>query len=472
MDDPSKPKGQRALNAPAESATRHITTRPETPSESRGAIPLVATSDQRRRYTIDNGTLHEYPQLTRVDDSNDRLRAGDLIITPEAAVPFADSILEDAGEDGLQFIPYHFTTLLQFLECVVLYERLIIGVCPIYSTIPTTTAEERAHLEQLLGRWCLGVIHRHPAALDLATPITDQLRQAGVLSNRLLDLPDLPARTHFEQHVRHSPTLQESTRDLYDRMRQEKYDPAFHQELATLAAWCDNGRPLYAAEAARRANIPFHAGPIEARGLKHLEQEEQQTFTTVVEQLKDRLNEGAQQELQRIAAFGGTTMYPPTPIAWEIMKNATTIDDLTTSALHLRDKYKNVRRTMQDLDTDLRSDEITTERKTKIVKELDRLVQDLWPTQEHGFRRDLIETAALIAAVPLAAPSTPQGALALVGEILGKPTEFVFALLRRHKYRVLFNAQREFLNGKNSVAKIATLLDVDRSVVSVGLNKH
>jgi len=424
-----------------------------------GAGRATLPTDVRRIESPER--YHQY-----VNEHAATLRSGDLLITPYA-FPLADHVVQASEQGELFFVPYFADQLLEFLECVILYDRLVVGSCHV----------ESEHAQEVLRgavfeRWAPGrVISEHYPVAQLADPLYDRLTTAGILAEELIRLP-VAARDLFDRQLASSAVLRQGVNDLEERLRTEEQDPELRSELAALIAWTDVGRPLYLAEAARVAGVSHHLAWWEAARVEAVEKDEGQIFKSIVSRLADRLANAARAELQRIESLGGRTPFPETPIAWEVISNASTAESLIDVALQLRDEYSAFRRHTQQLEAELRSDDITTAKKVKIVASLDRVVEELWPSERRGLRREFIDAVSIVAALPTALPSNIPSFAGTIGSIISQPIDVLLRAFRRRRYRVMFRSKRRFMRGKGSVAQFAKVFRLPPDIVQTGIDRE
>jgi len=381
-------------------------------------------------------------------------RPGDLLIADP--VPSIDRLLE--FEHGvLQYRPERMDGYLNFLEAIVLYERVIVGACGIETDLS-------------VSEWPLIYQVTFKPGLHLRARVERQLRESGLLVVNDVTLPDFSAREYFFRHIKPS-LLPEGIIGLQKHLEDSGTHAAKAREIAFVSMFKMTGGALYIAEVARRIGAPYHWNDADGLALAPLERHEGTLFASTVEYLRDRISRGARRELERIASLGGQTSFPATPIALQILSMATHAGDLCLAALELRNKYKSFRSRMCDLDTALQSAEVTVARKLRILDEIESLTKDLWPTERRAFRRDLIDTASFFAAIPGSlAPGIPSVA-SLASTILAQPIDAFIAAVRRRRYRMLFRAKRNFLRTKNMVTKLASILGVDRQIITAALDK-
>src|SRR5207237_139099 len=108
--------------------------------------------------------------------------------------------------------------------------------------------------------------------------ITVQLEAAGVLTYAFVDLPEISAREHFDRQVDLSSVLRRRVKALHAHLSDREY--------AFVLAWITIGRPLYVAEAARRAGVAYHVERDAARQIAHVEQDDRRQFASIREHLR------------------------------------------------------------------------------------------------------------------------------------------------------------------------------------------
>lgn len=400
----------------------------------------------------------------RSDATSSGLRSGDLLITPHA-FPMANHIVQASRQREIFFYPAHLEQLLQFLECVVLYERVIVGTCQVESPLV-----ERVLSSDIVERMSPGrVISEHYPVADLLDSSYDKLKEAGILIEQLVRLP-ATSRDVFEKQVATSGTLRRRITDCDDGLRSEESDPELRRELAVLIEWDWAGRPFYLAEVARAAGIPHHLAWWEVDNVAAVESEERSVITSIAGRLSSRLTEGARTELQRIRSLGGRTVFPETPIAWEILACATTAEDLVEAALQLRSEYSAFRRHIQEVEVELRSDDVTTAKKIRVVAEIERVVEQLWPVERRGLRREVSDSLSFVAALPTNIPTTLSSITGTALGLLSQPIDMLLRVLRHRRYRLLFRSKRRFLRRKGDVDRVAHIFGLPRDVVQTGID--
>jgi hypothetical protein len=379
---------------------------------------------------------------------------GDLVIVADAFSP-SDAIIE-RGDKKLEFQPHRLADILRFLECIVLYDRIVVGSCSF-----KTPLSRQGPVESWFRMY--KIVSISPTR-DYEDRMPTQLQTAGVLSYCTVDLPDISAREHFDQNLAHSSLIRRLIKKVQKYLTEREY--------AVLTTWITLGRPLYVAEAARRANVPYLVERDPANRIARFEIAERRQYLSVVEQLRESIGRAAQRELDRIAALTGRTPFPPTPIAMQILSMVDRGEDLCAAALQLRQDYQSFRRHMIELDCEMHSDHVTLRRKLRILNEMQAITDDLWPAQMRGRRREFVDAASVIAGLPTAVPTGPVSVASLVNTILTKPIDVFISAVRRRRYRMLFRANRTFLRSKGMTDRLAKIFGVNRRVIADGLARR
>lgn len=391
----------------------------------------------------------------------------DTLLQTPMALPLADHVIGHAPSGGLVFQPFHLQQLLQFLESVVWYERVIVPTCEIDSPF-----SEKISGGDVFARFAPGaMIVRYAPAGDYWEPLLRELAASGVVSGEVLSLVDVDPRDLFRKQVDSSHVLLRDVREIESAIQSEERDPELRSETAFLIAWAQVGRPLYLAEVARRAGAQcrfFHA---ESAWVSRVESAERKVLRGLVSQFAGSLNAGVAAEISRIESLGGRTSFPPTPIAWQILSSASSPQNLASVTLQVRDRYKHVRKYIRQLESELKSDEITLKRKLQIADEIGDALRNLAPGERTGFPRILMETASFVGSLPMAAPESISAGAKVIGDITGWLTKLP-TMMRRRRYRVLFASKKRFLNARGSISVISKLFNVPETAVREGFGRE
>lgn len=385
---------------------------------------------------------------------------GDLLITDDA-FPSIDTILDTNKRKQLRFSASAMTDYLRLLESVVLYERIVVADCQIQSNMAEAVEQSRAwHL------WTGRISSR--GKLRIHDGVQAALASEGVLVKQPVSIPGSSTRQLFERQFSISPILRRLVKTRVHEMRNDEPDPKLREEVAFLSVWTEIGEPLYVSEAALQSRVPFLLAPWEVHRVQPIETFERRVHADVIASLRDRFAGGASAELEKIAAIGGRTIYPSSPIAWQIVSASTSVEDLCTVALQLRREYASLRQRLIEIDTELQAEGVSVARKARIARELDALTEALWPSARRTLRKETIEVASVIGALPLSTTAPITTFAKIVGALASKPVDTLLEIVSRRRYRVLFRAKREFLKGAFWSQKLADILNVDSAIVVRG----
>lgn len=397
------------------------------------------------------------------DDSRVELAAlpGDVLLSHEA-LPYPGAILSGFRRQryGPQFDPFlnfkEIQNLLEFLEHVVLCERLIIPI-PRYS---------RKTEKLIYGKktWIDFAVFRATGDLDYTTErLTERLESAGVLTHAEIHVGESSADDVVAALLPRSKWMQGRFTHYLDTEPLGEYKDKFSAVQAQMAKHI--GAPIHTAQAATLACVPFILGARESQQIAGFERESLRVRKSVTQLLLDRLNGGARTEIERLAELGPISMFPETPIARMIVREANSPDGLVEAALELRNEFSIFRHAMNQIEADLSQDSIPLSVKLKRLVELERLAKYLWKESKTDLRTSALSVSESLAAIPevLATPS-PSSIGSLANKLLSLPVEKLVEVYRRRKVRLLLKAKRSFLSGSDSTAKLASIFGVSEDI--------
>ena len=279
-----------------------------------------------------------------------------------------------------------------------------------------------------------------------------------------------PIHSYFKQHLRYVKHLYEKLSGIDDLEMFFRESESHIHNKSFVELLEDYANPLCLSEFARSASLPFALSSSEDKKISVFEKIESRTCRGIVEVLRQRLNEGARNELFRLAELGEQTVFPRTPIAWQIVRESHKPLDLLRVALELREEYKTFRKAMIELETELLNQSTTLERKIKIRRDVLRLADELWAHEEGQTQKvtkevsDLLGTAAK-AATGFSVVSTAS----LTKSILSFPTDQILQAMRRRKVRVMLKAKKDFLKGKKWTQKLSTIFGLSEDTIKQAL---
>lgn len=352
----------------------------------------------------------------------------------------------------------HIRKLMEFLEFVVLTERIIVPI-PKFSAKTEKIVNGRRH-------WVDFALFEAVGDLDLDVEIIiDKLIQADVLYECEIATHDT---TTDEVAVRLTSSSNYLRSCFMGYLRyaegvQSKNHFAFAS--ASMAHWF--GAPLQVAEMAGRAQIPYVLAEHQERHLASYERESLRTRKSVTELLLDRLNAGARKEISKLSEFGVLMSFPETPIASLIIRNASSPMGLVDAALQLRSKFAGYRKHIVQIESDLVNTDISLKTRIRRANEIKILAAALWPEARHDLRTTAIGVSEALASLPEVVHD-PSGASigGIVTKLVSLPVDRLVELYRRRRVRLLLKAKRQFLRAPDLTLKLAKVLDVPAGIVA------
>lgn len=378
------------------------------------------------------------------------------------ALPYPGAILSGfrKSRHGPHFDPYidfgEIQTLLEFLEHVVLCERLIVPI-PRY----TRRTEKLIH-----GRrtWVDYAVFRATGDLDYTTGrLAERLEAAGVIAHAEVHIGEPTADDVVATLLPRSPWMQGRFAYYLNVEPTGQRTDKFAATQAHLAARI--GAPLHIAEAAGTAGVPFILSARESKEIAGYESETLRTRRSVTQVLLDRLNRGARREVEKLAELGPALIFPETPIARLIVRDSSSPDGLVDAALELRKEFSSFRLAMNQLESDLARETQPLSVRLKRHRELQRLADSLWKESKTDLRTSAKSLSEALVAIPEAATApSPDSIGALATKLLALPVERLIDVYRRRKVRLLLKAKRSFLGGNDSTSKLASIFGVPEDI--------
>lgn len=399
------------------------------------------------------------------------IQPGDCIASRDS-VPSPNRILTDASLSAskslLQFNLSALEDYLDFLEMIVLYERIIVA----------HPDGDRFLSDKDLSSPAAGpalTAYRTVGRLELSYKLDEVLIDRGIL------YPTILADDSPRSHIRSLLTIDEGLRNLFQSEIAclEALEPRRDvcSRLAEFQLIEDVGLPMFIGELSREYNVPYRLADREQARLKHADRIEAVIRKGVIATLRERLDAGARRELERLEAIAGPTVFPRTPIATSIIHDSAGPEDLLRIALELREEFTGFRQAMRELETELFSEETDLRHRIRILNDIEGISRELWPTPRDGFRASFVEATGLITKVADLTPGSTVTQLHLIAQILSKPVEAVLRGIKRRKIRVLLQAKRDFLKSKRHTDKIKEIFrltdrQVSTAIESVAESKH
>jgi hypothetical protein len=307
--------------------------------------------------------------------------SGGLVATPgdvlfsHFALPAPDLILQGfrrtQGEKRDPVVSFSaLQRLLEFLEYVVLTERLIIPV-------PRFTVQT----ERMLKARSLA-IHFEVFRMrgDLAFTdgdIADRLEDAGVLCHAHIGVGAATADELIERLLPSSAALQgEFVQYIESPVAHRNFDK---QAIAKAQLAVHLGAPLHVAEAAGLARTPFVLSSFEIESLSAYERETARFRKSVGMVLLDRVSAAVRKELSNLTDLGLLATFPETPIASMILHDSSSPQEMLEVALQLRTQLAPFRRDLNALEHSLANEDQPLKARLKQLRELERVSKLLSP---------------------------------------------------------------------------------------------
>jgi hypothetical protein len=380
---------------------------------------------------------------------------GDFLLSTKL-IPHPDEIFLPNRTSGEQeFVLGILDGYLKFLELVVFNER-IFGA----RFLTFTEKEAKAVGENKLNEHFYREIYIHKPVIE--EEILKRLTDKGIFFFATISSNDIGPRKIINDLLNISPQLKKSLRKEITFNK-----PIFKKNaevVSQIALAEDIGVPICIGEFAKQNGLPFALHRIESKAIEEFELAETKLSNGVLGYLKEKLDGGAKQELVRINGLGIKTIYPETPIAWQIIRDSSKLEDFLPVALQLRDEYKKFRQSMINIEDEIYSDDITLKRKTQLIKELDSMAGEIWKKQENTTQKvaqgfSSLLDIALNQITGLSLGNFPK----LLNYILGKPTEMLLDKLHQRKIKVVLNSKKQFMQSNKWADKISSIFSLSKS---------
>ncbi len=352
---------------------------------------------------------------------------------------------------------------LKFLELIVTNQRIIDLDFSVYTETEANRVGKKA-LEFYFDR---GIRLKEPI---IEQKIAKELEQENIYFPVIVKDDEFSPRTYVDQYLDISPQLQK----LHDETI--KTTPVEFKKndkiISRIALAEDFGIPLSIIEMAKFTSLPYSLHSLELKAVKQIELAEINLRQGVIASLMEKLNRGAKKELENLSELGNKTIYPETPIAWQIIRDSTKLEDFLPVALQLREEYKAFREATIKIEDELYSDEITLKRKGKLVKELNSIAAEIWKDQGNTTQKIAQDFSSLLdlaldQARNLSIGNFPK----LLGFILGKPTEILLSKLRQRRIKVLMNSKKQFMSSSKWINKLSSIFSLPEIKIKESLLK-
>jgi len=414
---------------------------------------------------------HSNPPITSahlIQTSKLRRRVGDVLMSMQG-LPNADAIIHKTLQGATTFDARRFEDMLEFLELVVLNERLIVVGGPGFD-LSSDAREWKGSLdERYFQKFGLR------GQLDLEAQLITHLVESGIISFVTLD--GLPEETNpnslIERAVHWSQGLTAEWARFCEMFLRCGASQPHAEELAFWKAYDLIGQTLQVRFAAGHCRLPYRLAFWEEERLRPVGKTELAVQHGVVAQLKAALDSGSRELRDRLSAAGGSTVFPSTPISWEIVSNTDEPNGLVAATLQLRSEYARFRKYCAELESQLLDDSISLKRKAKLLSKIGEMRKELWPKPLDGFRKHAIETADVLGMTLEAGIDPSAGGIgSAVAAILRAPVDLVLRSMRRKRVKILMRSQKQFMAAKMWTDRLATLFGLSKDVVRSSVQKH
>ncbi|TXN34990.1 hypothetical protein FVB32_10355 [Flagellimonas hymeniacidonis] len=397
----------------------------------------------------------------KIEKPNLTIQKGDIMLSPEM-LPWADAIVTTSAKNQL-FDSTLLKRYLDFLELVVLNNRLLISYKP--KTDLSARVDDELIPPPLYSFKVKG-------DLNLDENMTNFLDKQGILlSGRLPACKYKDDLEVIEKYLPYNKDLKQyysKAQEVVFRQYSKIRDKEVVHQLTLIQMGEDIGNTLYLNEAFKQFELPYILAEENTYLIETIEENERKTQTGVINYLKKSLNDGALKEVERLATIGGSTVFPYTPIASEIVMNSNNPEDFLKVAMELRTSYKKFREEMVEIEKMLFDSELSLKKKLKLVKTIEGLANELWSNHTNGFRKSTIEISGLS---DILEPMTYASSAGLVKKILEYPTDLILSHLRKRKVRVMLNSKKNFLSSKDLTQKLTTIFHLPKQDIIDGLTK-
>lgn len=387
------------------------------------------------------------------------------VILPDGFDTQADQVVVDwrgpTGSPQPNFNAARLVDFLSFLELAVFHERLL------YVSFAFTTPLGREILTDEVLRFT-GARMRLGGRFPISADTDRRLEDAGVIVRRQIPRPIESPRELLSRYASLSPTLREvleSTPPQFLRDTLPPLDDNQRQEFTFFRAMSECGEALVVSEFARSTGTPYHCA--DTLELRLIDESEAATRASVLSMLHNHLDEGARAEAVRLTELGAVCEFPQTPVAAQIVQDSKTPDDLVQTCLSLRDEWGPFRREMISVEKRLLAEDMTLERRLKLLDDLEAAAAGIWKRpQEGGLRQHIREISGLVPALTSAAAlPTPAGVSGTLAAVLGMPVDSLLQAMRRRKLRVVHRAKKRFLQSAGLVSHLARMFEVPKETV-------
>lgn len=386
-------------------------------------------------------------------------KVGDILLTTHALPHGGILFWKDFNKkEGYQISIRNLRDYLKLLELIILNERVIVGAFPGFEESITADEYDNEDVKNAMGDYTDW--YRLVPTLDLKKDLRNRVKNSGifveaVVYDKTLLLPDELVKRYIK--------VDEGLKALFENHCEDirkgyKIKDELAERVALSVLFTNYGGPLYISEFCRLAGIPYWLSEHEEKILRNQINMENTTKSQVVGAIKEKLDIGARDYLEKLEKFGVTTIFPETPIASNIIQEANKPEDINKVALQMREEFKKLRNYMNEMQEEMLKEETSVDKKIKIYKEIEMLCNEIWPKKGEGWKTifNSISGFLNVAIEGSIMPSvgTTKG---IVEYLVNQPYELLIRAMKRRKLRVLLEAEKNFLRSNNWSDKIAKI---------------
>lgn len=382
-------------------------------------------------------------------NNNFAVKRGDLIFS-NLARPNPNAIISPASLDEKPFFrPQLLESYLQFLESIVINERLVLTdvICYDKSDKKLLGSEFIKSLEY----WSWS------GSLDIEEDLVNQLYKNNILKVVQLNPETYSPKSYIRRYLKISKFLQEKLQhEEKSELQRKKKEIDFAKQAALLVLATEYGSPIAISEFARDKGVPYMLGEIELNFISKLDNVEIDLSRGIISHLKKRLDENSQNLINQLSKIATPLIFPKTPIAWTIIRDSNKPEDLIQVALQVRKDFSNFRKDIISLEEELFDDNTTIHRKQKILYEIDLMAKGLWSEENLTHQKISQEIANLINLIPSDLSFNPAREIPnITSYLLTKPINSLIAAFHTRKIKVLLKAQKDYMRSKLWIQKLS-----------------
>lgn len=408
-----------------------------------------------------------YKMKSKLPRSNELpIKRGDFIFSSQT-IPNPNAILARWSKSNpkIIFSPYLLQHYLQFLETIILNERLILTNAVIHDSTDKKLLDKN-YIRELGGVW------RKQGILDIEDDLVQQLYDHDILKPLLLSPDSYSPKFYIDKYLTLSSYLNKEL-NIYSKIYKRNYksgDSEIAKRGGYLTLVSEYGVPLAISEFARDKRIPYLLGDIELSNISKLDEIETKLSTGIISFLKENLDKGTQLQIDWLSSIGTPLTFPKTPLAWKIIQNSNQPKDLIQVALQLRTDFKSFRRNMISLEEELYDETTTLQRKRKIMNEVNFMAKGLWSEEKLGYQKISQEITDFIKLIPSDFSFNPAREIpSITSYLISKPINTLIDAFQRRKIKTLIKARKDFMKSKLWIKKLSSIFSFPEEAVRESL---